>query len=662
MSNQNVIQFFFELLKKDKLLDSNRVSKFESSLKNYPDCDRLAFELPLYPESNQLDFHLNLKTLSFRKKFESYIRDHESKLDPKWGKILYFVKKWNDPNHSYNKHIPGVFLEFDYNGLSSLPLPALFIKIDIKNISKKEAFAILKSSITTLKSRQFFDSCLDVIHNCIYYLPNTAYLGYFGLMLSRPQNVIRLNIYDLNIHDCIPFLKGLGWTGDENVLFNSIEKLSRVCDQVIVSFDLFEGSVLPKIGLESFITKQPTEDNRWKKLEIELESLGLNAPRYSNIVNNWNKTWLPTQIEWPGSLALSSLSYKKEQIPVIKQLVSHVKLTLEGKEITSKIYVGIGQTHKDLINIPQKEILNSTFNQIEAGVKYLVKIQNQNGLIRDFQLPAGHGDEWITAVIGSLLKEYFDNQVPIDFFNKAIKGLNSRWRPNGLGYNYEVPCDSDSTSWGLRFFQLNNLKKDFDLTPFRNKNLGLGTYAKGDSTIKNYLFKSNIKDFSGWEISHDCVTAPSAKYNTDSLNYILNLIDNNRPLKSYWWKSDFYCYFFALSSIIFQGKLTTKRENYFKEKLKNKAGLKDLFSKSLYFLTACLLKHNDEYTSSIFNQIKKTQLSNGSWPSETTLLVPMPGHEEKNSSVFQWEMKDINKSFTSIFCLICLKMKEHENV
>lgn len=79
-------------------------------------------------------------------------------------------------------------------------------------------------------------------------------------------------------------------------------------------------------------------------------------------------------------------------------------------------------------------------------IEGLVAAQEEDGAWRDFDMPPGLSDAWVTAYVLAALGEV-ENQSTLD---NAIAFLAQAARKNGgWGYNYRTPADADSTAWVL---------------------------------------------------------------------------------------------------------------------------------------------------------------------------------------------------------------------
>jgi hypothetical protein len=89
---------------------------------------------------------------------------------------------------------------------------------------------------------------------------------------------------------------------------------------------------------------------------------------------------------------------------------------------------------------------------LARAAEFLLSNQDAAGTWRDFSLPPGRSDAWITAYVGyALLHASMCVHIKDTAFKSAVAALVRERRPEGWGYNRNVACDADSTSWALRF-------------------------------------------------------------------------------------------------------------------------------------------------------------------------------------------------------------------
>jgi len=186
---------------------------------------------------------------------------------------------------------------------------------------------------------------------------------------------------------------------------------------------------------------------------------------------------------------------------------------------------------------------------IRAASEFLLKSQDESGAWKDFLLPAGNSNVWVTAFVGDVLASRPEPE--------AQRAAQSGWRflqqaatpDGGWSYNPTVPGDGDSTLWGLRLAETLGVeasdtarKAGEFLEKHIREDAGLTTYASPDP-VRNYIGIPPVISFRGWTQSHTCVTAAGANLAAHRLRFRQYLIEKQAEDGSwpaYWWFDDEY--------------------------------------------------------------------------------------------------------------------------
>lgn len=177
-------------------------------------------------------------------------------------------------------------------------------------------------------------------------------------------------------------------------------------------------------------------------------------------------------------------------------------------------------------------------------LRFLLSKQDENGSWRDFLLPAGLSNSWVTGYVGQALVK----SGGADALAAARRGWaflqTTSLNGGGWSYNPSVPGDADSTLWGLR---LAHALGEADtpaaraaqafLDRHRQTDGGISTYAEA-SVIRAYIGAPDFVPFDGWTQSHDCVTAaaanlPSMRHDIADHLLVRQLPDGSWP--AYFW-------------------------------------------------------------------------------------------------------------------------------
>jgi hypothetical protein len=183
---------------------------------------------------------------------------------------------------------------------------------------------------------------------------------------------------------------------------------------------------------------------------------------------------------------------------------------------------------------------------IEKSGDFLLAAQDANGGWRDFLLPAGLSDSWVTAYVAEALVGSGEQR------EKFLPAARRAWtflhgtetEQGGWSYNPQVPGDADSTLWGLRLaVALGEEKSDLACraVAFLDRHLrpdkGLSTYATAE-LIRGYTGMPAAVPFDGWTQSHACVSAAGAnlaRYADRLIPYLLAKQDRDGSWPAYFW-------------------------------------------------------------------------------------------------------------------------------
>lgn len=195
----------------------------------------------------------------------------------------------------------------------------------------------------------------------------------------------------------------------------------------------------------------------------------------------------------------------------------------------------------------------------DAGLRFLLGKQSEAGMWRDFLLPAGQSDLWVTAYVGCALAA-IDHAPARAAAMDAWRGLEAREvQGGGWSYNAAVPGDADSTLWGLRLAAALDTHESpraraaerFLATHLRADG-GLSTYAD-HQTIGGYVGLHDALPFEGWLQSHGCVTAAGASlagYAERLCSYLHRAQTGAGSWRSYWWFADEYTTSEAVTAMV----------------------------------------------------------------------------------------------------------------
>lgn len=264
---------------------------------------------------------------------------------------------------------------------------------------------------------------------------------------------------------------------------------------------------------------------------------------------------------------------------------------------------------------PTAELTAATVNlAIERGIDFLGRSQQCDGSFRDFLLPVGTSDTWVTAHVLFVLENVpqFD-QVR----RRAVDYLERVGRHDGLwGYNRHVGPDADSTTQALLALHRNRRKLDPHWLAFvlaqQRPSGGFATYAATGPSGQ---------PANGWQCEHPDVTLIVLKLlrclgldATKTLGY-LETCSGADLLPPYWWNTTAYSAW-AAARASFRPRDTAPAASAALAGTDGTPGLAML-------LSAVGSADEDEVRAAI-RRLVRAQLDDGSWRCEPCLRVTLP--------------------------------------
>ena len=251
---------------------------------------------------------------------------------------------------------------------------------------------------------------------------------------------------------------------------------------------------------------------------------------------------------------------------------------------------------------------------VESGADFLRRSQQRDGSFRDFLLPPGASDTWITAHVLFVLEEapHLD-----DLRRRAVDYLERVGRRDGLwGYNRRVAPDVDSTTQALLALHRAGRKLDPAWVGFvlgqQRPSGGFATYAATGP---------NRQPANGWQHEHPDVTLLVVellrRLDLDATRAIayLETCSDDGLVPPYWWNTSGYSAWAATRAGL-------------RSKATERAAMKSLTEPVTVMPAAAMLlsaaasaEHDVRAT---MTSILRQQRDDGSWPCEPCLRVTEP--------------------------------------
>jgi hypothetical protein len=294
------------------------------------------FECRLGARQSRVDFHVGVLQRITPNLPENF-RAH-----PAWRFMDDFCREWVEPGSALERGISHVVLEFDIR-LHAAPVPVPCVFLALKPEVSRDAQGLIEIILRKL-GVPHASGLRAMVRRCLDALPSGAGISYLGAMVSRATELIRLNVAGMAPDIFLDYLGRIGWTGPVNELDSSARRAMAHVDYIELAFDLSD-VVLPRIGLECFLRKQPPEEPRWPALLDHLVAEELCSRAKRQALLSWpgllQRSTLPGA--WPRSLMWGELFLQDRAWSVFMRRLNHVKLVHEaGRPVEAKAYLGFG--------------------------------------------------------------------------------------------------------------------------------------------------------------------------------------------------------------------------------------------------------------------------------------------------------------------------------
>jgi hypothetical protein len=283
-----------------------------------------------------------------------------------------------------------------------------------------------------------------------------------------------------------------------------------------------------------------------------------------------------------------------------------------------------------------------------AALRFLLKAQDPDGWWKDFWLPDGASDEWVTAFVGAHLAGLPHPRAKAAAGDAWGAMAKRRGYSDGWGYNAATPADADSTLWGLRLAQALGTEASGRVRGARQvliQHLGPGggtaTYA-ARAEVRRFLGGSDQMSVQGWCGMHTCVTAAAAHVDILGprlVGFLRRSQERDGHWRGYWWCDDEYTTCLAAEAL---AKLKTGEDGvrvdraigWAEKRMSAKGAVcSDAHGGPSAFATAWCLRilaladGRDRMRVSVRrakNWLLENQKADGSWAAAAWLRVPPP--------------------------------------
>ena len=469
------------------------------------------------------------------------------------AKLSSFCQAWT-AGESPLAGIDEVFLEYDIPGdPRAAEIPGVFF-----SLPREGGWSASREAISHLHEGSPVGGLLDTLGSIFEAAGSGgAWVGYLGLLFNREGHPTRVNVKGMRPRALRAFLYGIGWQGDIGEAEALFDWAVNRVDRVTLALDIAGNAVLPRLGLECMLNRQPAVERRWSALLEELEWQGLCDTDKRHAVLAAPGVTMPalSGSPWLPQWIARSLVAPADHFGALERALYYIKLTMgPGGSREAKAYFGARDiwlvqeagSVREVPSVPSAPIPGngqsvSIDTMMERAIAALLERQGQNGLWRDFMLFNDESTEWVSAFVATALVEAGGRRV-FPALADAMARLASQQRPDGgWGYDDASASDADSTAWVLRLharFGGLDAVASARAAAFlcsHAKSGGVATYRKEADLTVFAIVTPGMPD-EGWKQAHCCVTAAAASFvDWDVRPYLAAEQTADGRWRSYWW-------------------------------------------------------------------------------------------------------------------------------
>jgi hypothetical protein len=227
---------------------------------------------------------------------------------PMWSRLAGVVRDWADPASDLHAPITNIWIEFDVAGSSAdLRVPSVFLGSDQLGPGTSPdaaGHAWLIEAMARLSGASLGTERRRIIGSCIAALPTCGRLFQTGIMLSRPDPVLRLCLRGVAADHLPDYLGQIGWLGPVAALRALLDTLGGFADEILLDIDLGAAALGGKIGLECYIDADERLGQRLSAFLDHLRHQGLCTEIKAQALAAWygltHERWCRER--WPADL------------------------------------------------------------------------------------------------------------------------------------------------------------------------------------------------------------------------------------------------------------------------------------------------------------------------------------------------------------------------
>jgi hypothetical protein len=278
--------------------------------------------------------------------------------DDPWFTLQRLASKWSQPGKPLQEKVAVLWLEFDINGTQPYS-PSLFLTPQVLHRqSRAQHLEECRSLFATLW-QELGEAIPPASHtaalSCLEHLPEKAWLGQVGCMVSRSPGFLRLCL-QLQRGDILEYLRDLGAPADLPRVADILDLFGSYDHEFFLHLDVLE-EVQPKVGLDLMLPPAKNfYEARLGKILEELCRLKLCTPAKRDALQNLSgyTAMGVNLINWPPALRRRCLQSQFSEISYFIRTISHLKVVIEpGHDLVAKAYVGVNH-HWNKTTLPER--------------------------------------------------------------------------------------------------------------------------------------------------------------------------------------------------------------------------------------------------------------------------------------------------------------------
>jgi hypothetical protein len=274
---------------------------------------------------------------------------------PVWTRVGTFMERWADPGSELYPALDNVWLDFDTSSARSPagngPLaPSVFHgygspdTMQQKGMSPQRQVAITRGALHLLLDRAVDPTVWHRIRSCFEVLPPGAQVFQIGTMIARETDAVRVCVRGLAINEVVPYLKRVGWNGEQPGVEALLAGLDGRTDELRLALDV-GAAVRPRLGFECFLEPggRPSVTCWTPFLEYLMDQGIALEPKCRALLT------YPGHLDerfdgdlWPSGLHALSTLLGPGTVSVLLRTINHVKLVLDPKgPLEAKAYLAV---------------------------------------------------------------------------------------------------------------------------------------------------------------------------------------------------------------------------------------------------------------------------------------------------------------------------------